>query len=135
MSVLYAPVTPPSPSLTPTPMRPLDTRSDVYINISNNNVDLNYSVLFQICVLSLAIIIILWLSYLHYCNNVRYVCFTTNLNLLSKKPTSTPPNLFSIFLSLFMLEMLLELEENQIILFLIFFIYESKFWKSNRLTS
>ena len=110
----------PSPSPTPTPRRSFVTRSDVYFNFTNYNVELNYAILSQICVFCFAIITMLWLVFLHLFNNVRYVCFTTNLNLLTKKLPRSPLNVFSIFLSFLLLELLLELEENQVILLFIY---------------
>ena len=83
--------------------------------ILKGNCPLNYAILSQICVFCFAIIAMLWLMFLHFCNNVRYVCFTTNLNLLTKKLPRSPLNIFSIFLSFLSLELLLELEENQVI--------------------
>ena len=70
---------PPPPSPTPTPRRSFVIRSDVYLNFTNSNVELNYAILPQICVFCFAIIAMLWLMFLHFCNNARYVCFTTAL--------------------------------------------------------
>ena len=103
------------PSPSPAPRRSLVTRSDVHFNITNYKVELNYSIFSQICVFCFAIITMLWLMFLYICNNVRYVCFTTNLNLLTKKLTHIPLNVFPIFLSFFVLELLLEPEENQVV--------------------
>ena len=108
----------PSPSPTPTPRRSFVTRSDVYFNFTNYNVELNYGILSQICVFCFAIIAMLWLMFLHFCNNVTYVCFATNLSLFTKKLPRSPRNVFSIFLSFLLL--LLELEENQVILLSIY---------------
>ena len=59
------------------------------------------------------------LSCLHLCIHVRYVCFTTNLSLLSKEKTLNQIHFSTIFLSLLMLGLLIELENNQILLFVV----------------
>ena len=59
------------------------------------------------------------MSCLHICNHVRYVCFTTNLSLLSKKKTCNQLHFSSIVLSHLMLGLLIELESSKILLFVV----------------
>ena len=82
--------------------------------------EISFSNILQICVFSFRIIILLWLSYLYtICNHVRYVWFTTNLSLLSKEKTFIPSQFLSILLLLLILGLLFEIEEDQILLFII----------------
>ena len=64
-------------------------------------------------------ITLLRLSCLYLYNRVRCVCFTTNLSLLSKKKTLHQHNFSLIFLSLLTLGLLVELENKQILLFVV----------------
>ena len=72
------------PSHFPTPVF---RRSCVLHNALNYKFELNFPNFVQICLFTFGIIILLWLSYLHLCNHVRYVCFTTDLGTLTKKKT------------------------------------------------
>ena len=65
-------------------------------------------------------ITLLRLSCLYLYNRVRYACFTTNLSVLSKKNTFNQHNFSLIFLSLLTLGLVVELENNQILLFVVF---------------
>ena len=64
-------------------------------------------------------ITLLSLSCSHLSNHVSYVCFTTNLSLLSKKKTFNQLHFSSIVLSLLTLGLLIELENNKILLFVV----------------
>jgi hypothetical protein len=75
--------------------------------------------IFQIFILSFGMITLLRLSCLHLFNHVRYVRFTTNLSLLSKKKTFKQLHFSSIFLSLLTLGLLNELENSQILLLVV----------------
>ena len=81
--------------------------------------NLNFFNIFQIFILSFGMITLLRLSCLYLYNHVRYVCFTTNLSLLSKKKTFNQFHFSSIFLYLLTLGVLIELENNQILFFVV----------------
>ena len=91
----------PSSSSPSTLRRSFDLQNETIVNPTNYKIGVSYSNIFHICVFSLGIITSLWLPYLYtICNHVRYVCFATNLSLLSKKTTSKVLQCSSIFLSL-----------------------------------
>ena len=70
----------PPPSLS----KSLDVYNETIINSTNYKIKISFSNILHICVFILGIIILLWFSYFYtVCNHVRYVCFTTNLSLLS----------------------------------------------------
>ena len=99
------------PTSTPPPTlrKSLDFYNETIVNPRNYILEISFSN-----------IILLWLSYLYTIfNHVRYVCFTTNLSLLSKEKTLTPSQFLSILLSLLILGLLFEIEEDQIPLFII----------------
>ena len=76
----------------------------------------SFSNFLQICVFSLGIITLFWLSFLYIISNhVRYVRFTTTLSLLSKKKSSKPYQFFPVFLPLLMLVLLSVMEDDQIL--------------------
>ena len=56
-------------------------------SIINYKIELKFLNIFQIFILSFGMITLLRLSCFHLCNHIRYVRFTTNLSLLSKKKT------------------------------------------------
>ena len=104
----------------PTLRKSLDFYNETIVNPRNYILEISFSNIHQICVLSFRIIILLWLTYLYTIfNHVRYVCFTTNLSLLSKEKTLTPSQFLSILLSLLILGLLYEIEGDQIPLFII----------------
>ena len=84
-------------------------------------IELNGYNIIQIHILCLGIFTLLWLSYLHLCNHVRYVSFNTNLNLYSKKKNILEfPKCIWTYLSLIFIGLLLsECENEQILLFII----------------
>ena len=85
--------------------------------LTNYKIEFNSANIVQICAFTLGIITLIWLSYLHLCNHVRYVCFSNNLNILTTiNPTST--NTFPLLLSLLLLGLLLEMEKYQIVFFI-----------------
>ena len=97
------------PSSTPPPTlsKSLDFYNETIVNPTNYKIEISFSNILQICIFCFGIIIILWLSYLYIiCNLVRYVCFTTNLSLLSKEKTFVPSQVLSILLSLLILGLL-----------------------------
>ena len=99
------------PSSTPPPTlrKSLDFYNETIVNPGNYILEISFSN-----------IILLWPSYLYTIfNHVRYVCFTTNLSLLSKEKTLTPSQFLSLLLSLLILGLLFEIEEDQIPLFII----------------
>ena len=102
----------------PTTVRFSDSQNEYIVNLINYKIGLSFSNILKICLFSLGIIILLWLSFLHTICHVRYVSFTTNLNLLSKKRTFKPPQFSLIFLSFCMFGLLFEMEDDQIILFI-----------------
>ena len=65
----------------------------LYDVLTNYKIELNSANIVQICVITFGIITLLWLSYLHLCNRVRYECFSHNLSILAKNNTisSFPP--------------------------------------------
>ena len=75
--------------------------------------------IFQIFILSFGMITLLSLSCSHLHNHVRYVCFTTNLSLLSKNFVFNQLPFSSIFLSPLTLGLLIESENKQILLFVV----------------
>ena len=93
--------------------------------VSHNENEINYKIehkclnILQIFILSVGVITLLWLSCLHPYNHVRYVCFATNLSLLSKKITCNELFVSPIFSSLLALVLLIELENTQILLFVV----------------
>ena len=93
--------------------------------VSHNESKINYKIelkclnILQIFILSVGVITLLWLSCLHLYNHVRYVCFTTNLSVLSKKITCNKLFVSPIFSSLLALVLLIELENTQILLFVV----------------
>ena len=104
------------PSTFPTPA-PGRTYA-LYDVLTNYKIELNFANIVQICVFTFGIITLLWLSYLHLCNRVRYVCFSHNLSILAKhNPISSTK--FPPLLPLHLLGLLLELEEYQILFFII----------------
>ena len=86
---------------------------------TNYKIELKFFNIFQIFILCFGMITLLRLSCLYLYNRVRYVCFTTNLSLLSKKKTFNQHNFSLIFLSLLTLGLLVELENNYILLFVV----------------
>ena len=92
---------------------------------SHNESKINYKIeikclnILQIFILSVGVITLLWLSCLYLYNHVRYVCFTTKLRLLSKKITCNEHFVSPIFSSLLALVLLVELENTQILLFVV----------------
>ena len=105
MFVYVVNVCPSHPSTFPTPA---PGRSyALYDVLTNYKIELNFANIVQICVI--------WLSYLHLCNRVRYVCFSHKLRILV--PISS--NKFSLLLPLLLLGLLLELEKYQILFFII----------------
>ena len=99
------------PSSTPPPTlrKSLDFYNETIVNPRNYILEISFSN-----------IILLWLSYLYTIfNHVRYVCFTTNLSLLSKEKTLTPSQFLSLLLLLLILGLLFEIEEDQIPFFII----------------
>ena len=103
------------PSPFPTPV---SRRSCVLHNAHNYKIELNFANFVQIGLFTFGIIMLLWLSYLHLRNHVRYVCFTTDLSTLTKKNPTTSKR-YSLFLSLLMLGLLFELEKDQILFLII----------------
>ena len=90
----------------------------LYDVLTNYKIGLNSANIVQICVFTFGIITFLWLSYLHLCNRVRYVCFPHNLNILAKhNPISS--NKFPPLLPLLLLGLLFEFEKYQILFFVI----------------
>ena len=117
--LLYAHFTPP-PTSPPTRRKSLDFCNETIVNPTNYKIEINFSNILQICVVSFGIIILLWLSYLYtICNHVRYVCFAANLSLLSKEKTFISSQVLSILLSILILGLLFEIEDDQILLFII----------------
>ena len=96
---------------TPTPKRSLVFLNDFTNNLSNCKIEHDLSNTLQICVFSLGIITLSLIFYLHLFNQVRYVCFDTNLNLLSKNKSFSQSQLLLIPLSFFILGLLLEVED------------------------
>ena len=103
----------PSPLSTAAPRR-----SYILHNVINYKIDLKFTNIVKLCVFGVGIMTSLWLSYLHLCNNVRYVCFTTNLNILTKENHITS-KAFAIFWTFLLIALLFELEEDQILFFII----------------
>ena len=117
MSALFiSPPPPPPPSLS----KSIDVYNETTINPTNYKIKISFSNILHICVFILGIIILLWFSYLYtICNHARYVCFTTNLSLLSKKQTLIPSQFFLRILSLLILGLLFEIEKDLILVFII----------------
>ena len=70
----------PCPILTPRRAYDIDNEGNIYYKI-----ELKFLNVLQMFILSFGMITLLRLSCLHLYNHVRYVCFTTNLSLHSKK--------------------------------------------------
>ena len=113
---LHVPRAHPSPCPMLTPRRAYDLHNEGNINYK---IELKFLNIFQIFILSFGMVTLLRLSCLHLFNHVRYVRFTTNLSLLSKKKTFNQLHFSSVFLSLLTLGLLIELENNQILLFVV----------------
>ena len=123
----YVPRAHTSPCPILTPVRAYD-----FYNEGNTKykIELKFFNIFQIFILCFGMITLLRLSCLYLYNRVRYVCFTTNLSLLSKKKTFNQHNFSLIFLSLLTLGLLVELPDPTLRC-----PYESKFWKINEFIS
>ena len=106
--------TSPCPILTPVTAYDFNNEGN-----TNYKIELKLLNIFQIFILCFGMITLLRLSCLYLYNRVRYVCFTTNLSLISKKKTFNQHNFFLIFLSLLTFGLLVELENNQILLFVV----------------
>ena len=106
----------PSPCPTLTPKTAYDFHNEGNIDYK---IELKFLNIFQMFILSFGMITLRRLSCLHLCIHVRYVCFTTNLSLLSKEKTLNQIHFSSIFLSLLMLGLFIVLENNQFILFVV----------------
>ena len=91
----------------------------LYDVLTNFKIELHSANIVQICVFTFGIITLLWFSYLHLCNRVRYVCFSHNLSILAKKNNPISSNKFPPLLPLLLLGLLLELEKYQILFFII----------------
>ena len=109
-----------SPCPTTILLRPYDLYNEGIINYKiNYKIELKFLNIFQIFILSFGMITLFRFSCLHLCNHIRYVRFNTNLSLISKKKTLNELHFSSIFWSLLMLGLLFELDNNQILLFVI----------------
>ena len=114
--VFYVCSSHPSPCSTTLPL----TSSSNSCKKSDNNSKLDITNILQIYIFGLGMITSLCISYLHLCNHVRYVCFSTNLNLLKKTKTFIPSSqCLSIIFSILILVLLFELEGNLILIFFI----------------
>ena len=96
------------------------TYNEENLNLKQHKMVLNSYNIFQILILGFGSVALLWLSYLHLCNHVRYVTFNTNLNLHCKNKTIKSPQSIWTFLSVIMFVFLLsQCEKDQILFFII----------------
>ena len=78
---------------------------------------INFRNILQIFILIIGLVILLWRSYLHLCNDISYVTFNTNLNLYSKKKTIVSSQYLWTLLSIGLLGLLLsECEKDKILM-------------------
>ena len=88
---------------------------------SRNKIEINHHNIVQFFILSLSLITLLWLCYLHLCSQVKYVAFNINLNLFNRKYVlkETPSDhWWSVLTVAVVMLLFFECEKEQISLFL-----------------
>ena len=125
-------VSPPPPSHSSSPFYPkhlewnrqnstqrIDLYKEPQLNSIKHEIKISCYDALQISVLSLGMLILLGVFLLHLCTHVSYVTFNTNLNLFSKKKNLLISTHWVLkYLTLIMLGLLSDCENDQIVLFL-----------------